>query len=608
MSSKDGLEPTRPVDPLDDTGDLSDIADHVEFQGSSGSVTELLGSVNGPAPRDTASGNGVPSNSVPSNRASGQNTSGDMASSHPDAKDRSTPQSPITPRPILPPRNERPASAEAPTRDRGGLADARTLKDTELPAELRKQLRTIPFTSGDVDRSQNRLPTIPESSGPAVDPLSTSPDQPMAPPRHTADPPLTPLPKRRSEPVRTQAPTLVDAKRSGRPKSPAPKGHSRRPVGTNPKSRVAAAARIDPQAVAKKHSWTPEIDDVVGDWRIDAEVGRGGMGRVYRAVHTVTEQVAALKMLMPHGQKDRSHRNRFINEAKVLAKLEHPNLVGMLGFFEHRDRLFIVMRFVQGRTLEDVLRDRGRMVADEAMAIFDQICDAVSHVHSHKILHRDIKPSNVILQDDGQVLVTDFGIARAVGDTSMTLSGMVVGTAEYVAPEQACGLSRDDLRSDVYALGILLYEMVTGHVPFSHPSPAEVLRQHVSAHPPPPRVVCPEVPEALDAALLTALSKAPEKRFHTPEAFKKAVHAALAQPNGPRGTRAPASAAPAPAPRTPAPRSTRISPEDEFARPTQSQPESAPPQKKGTPVWFAILFTGLLLGGGGFAAWWFLLR
>ena len=140
-------------------------------------------------------------------------------------------------------------------------------------------------------------------------------------------------------------------------------------------------------------------------------------------------------------------------------------------------------------------------------------------------------------------------------------------------------------------------------MPFSHPSPAEVLRQHVSAHPPPPRVVCPEVPEALDAALLTALSKAPEKRFHTPEAFKKAVHAALAQADVPRGTRAPASA-----PAAPAPRSTRISPEDDLARPTQSQPESAPPNKKGTPAWFAILFTGLLLGGGGFAAWWFLLR
>lgn len=542
--------------------------------GSSSGVTELLGSVNRPAPRDT--------------------TPEDAAQSR-----RPTPRSQSAPGPILP----APSSAPRDTgRDRGGLADARTIKDTDLPPELRGRLGTIPL-GADPSRSENRLPTIPEPTGPQVDPMRTQPDRPVVRPSPA---PLSPIPRRRPsadqqrasgarQSVRTQAPTLVDARRKPQPRGQGAKGQPR------PGPQVAAAARIDPQAVANKLGWIPAVGDVVEGWIIDSEIGRGGMGRVYHARHQVTGQEVALKMLMPQGQRDRSHRDRFINEAKVLAKLEHPNLVSMLGFFEAKGRLFIIMRFARGQTLDGLLNARGRLPPSEAGAIFGQICDAVSHVHSHKILHRDLKPSNVIINDDGQVMVMDFGIARAVGDTSMTLSGMVVGTAEYVAPEQACGLSRDDLRSDVYALGVLMYEMVTGHVPFSHHSPAEVLRQHVSSHPPPPKVVAPEVPEALNTALLIALSKAPEKRFQTPEAFKQAVSAAVS------GTEPamPEIHLPEPTPTPggePLPREAREG-HDEFQRPTQSQPMEG---KRKIP-W--IVFAALLaVAGVGFGIWFLLER
>lgn len=575
------------MDALDETGDLTDhvppspgsevtdTAASAVFQ--RGHVTEALGSVSlGPQDLDRP--------------AAHHETTEDPAA----GDRRPTPQSPAQPRPLLQP--------PAPKRDRGGLDSAQTIRDTDLPAHLRAH--TLPF-SGQGDGSQNRLPTIPEPTGPKVDPVFTSPDQPQAsPPTPTPKPrrrgrlqdptpSQLPIPRRQSD---TQTPTLVDSRRKPRP-SGRPQAPARPPARAN----VSSPARIDAQAVAKKLGWVPEVGEIIEGWRIEAEVGRGGMGRVYRAFHEITGQKVALKMLMPQGGKERTHRDRFVHEAKVLARLEHPNLVGMLGFFEHRDRLFIVMRFVEGCTLEELLTRRGRLQPEDAVVIFDQICDAVTHVHSHKILHRDLKPANIIMQDGGQVLVTDFGIARAVGDASLTMSGMVVGTAEYVAPEQACGLSRDDLRSDVYALGVLLYEMVTGHVPFSHSSPAEVLRQHVSAHPPPPRVVCPEVPEALDAALLTALAKAPEKRFQTPEAFKKAVHAAL-QPGASRPARA-LSAAP-----TAAPRATRMSPEDEFSRPTRPQPESEPEPPPQRSPWLLITVGLILLGAGATAGWWYLLR
>lgn len=267
----------------------------------------------------------------------------------------------------------------------------------------------------------------------------------------------------------------------------------------------------------------PQAGDVVDCYEIKSEIGRGGMGRVYHAAHRLTGQEVALKMLLPQFSQEPRLRARFLNEAKVLARLEHPNLVPLLGFFEQGNRAFIVMPYVRGITLERMLRRQGRLSTEIVVDLFDQLCAGIEHVHRHDFLHRDLKPSNVIVRGDGRVMVTDFGIARVIGAEKMTLPGMVVGTAEYLAPEQACGASRDDKRSDIYSLGILLYEMLTGQVPFHHPNAGEVLQRQVSSPPPPPRMIVPELPPELESVMLRALAKDPDKRFQSASEFANVV-------------------------------------------------------------------------------------
>lgn len=269
--------------------------------------------------------------------------------------------------------------------------------------------------------------------------------------------------------------------------------------------------------------------DEVDGYVIKQEIGRGGMGRVYRAEHQVTGQEAALKMLLPQLVNDARLKARFVNEAKVLARLEHPNLVRLLGFIESQRRAFIVMPYVAGTTLDKCMQREGRLEMSTAFDLFSQMVDGLDHMHRHGVMHRDLKPSNVIIQADGKVKITDFGIARAVGSAKLTMEGMVVGTAEYLAPEQANGTLRDDLRSDVYSLAILLYEMLTGRVPFRHPSAAKVLIKQVSAAPPPPRTIRPEIPVGVEAAVLKALAKKPDARFDSVIDFREAVAAGFAE-------------------------------------------------------------------------------
>ncbi|MEZ4465732.1 MAG: serine/threonine-protein kinase [bacterium] len=218
---------------------------------------------------------------------------------------------------------------------------------------------------------------------------------------------------------------------------------------------------------------------------------------------------------------------RFVNEAKVLARLEHPNLVQLLGFIDTPRAAFIVMPFVAGSTLDRVIQRHGQLPIDRAVHLFSQMCEGLDHMHRHAVMHRDLKPSNVLIQADDRVRITDFGIAQAVGSQKLTMEGMVVGTAEYLAPEQASGTDRDNVASDQYAVAILLYEMLTGRVPFRHPSAARVLVKQVSSAPPPPRTIRPEIPAGVEAALLRALAKAPADRFSDVLAFRDAVVAAL---------------------------------------------------------------------------------
>ncbi|MEZ4469201.1 MAG: serine/threonine-protein kinase [bacterium] len=288
---------------------------------------------------------------------------------------------------------------------------------------------------------------------------------------------------------------------------------------------LAATAVVLP-AVRPTRALLEPGDEVEG-YRIEREIGRGGMGRVYAAEHAVTGQQVALKMLLPQLLGDARLKARFVNEAKVLARLEHPNLVQLLGFIDTPRAAFIVMPFVAGSTLDRVIQRHGQLPIDRAVHLFSQMCEGLDHMHRHAVMHRDLKPSNVLIQADDRVRITDFGIARAVGSQKLTMEGMVVGTAEYLAPEQASGTDRDNVASDQYAVAILLYEMLTGRVPFRHPSAARVLVKQVSSAPPPPRTIRPEIPAGVEAALLRALAKAPADRFSDVLAFRDAVVAAL---------------------------------------------------------------------------------
>ncbi|MCB9524683.1 MAG: serine/threonine protein kinase [Myxococcales bacterium] len=288
-------------------------------------------------------------------------------------------------------------------------------------------------------------------------------------------------------------------------------------------ARRRASVITDPQVSPATAELQPR--ETVEGYTIEREVGRGGMGRVYRAVHGVTGQTVALKMLLPELADDARLRKRFVNEAQLLAKLEHPNLVPLLGFFETPRGAFIAMPFVEGITLDKMLRRQGRLDIDVALDLVGQLASGLDHMHRQGIMHRDLKPSNVLVRADGKVKITDFGIARAIGAERLTKQGMVVGTAEYLAPEQASGQTFDDVRSEIYSLAVLAYEMLTGRVPFRHQNAAKVLLQHVNKAPPPPRTVRPEIPVGVEATVLQGLAKRPEDRPVSCLAF----HAGLMQ-------------------------------------------------------------------------------
>lgn len=273
------------------------------------------------------------------------------------------------------------------------------------------------------------------------------------------------------------------------------------------------------------------VGDLIEGYRVDREVGRGGMGRVYKAAHSITGQTVALKMLLPELLRDERQRARFINEAQVLARFEHPNLVPLLNFFDTPRGVFIVMPFVEGITLEKMLRKQGRLPLDTVRDLVGQIASGLHAIHRQGIMHRDLKPSNILVRSDGRVRITDFGIARSIGAQRLTRTGMVVGTAEYLAPEQASGDTHDDIRSEIYSLAVLTYEMVTGRVPFRHTNAAEVLIKHVRAVPPPPGTIRADLPKAVEAVILRGLAKAPTDRHPSPTAFAEALEAAFDVPD-----------------------------------------------------------------------------
>ena len=260
---------------------------------------------------------------------------------------------------------------------------------------------------------------------------------------------------------------------------------------------------------------------MLGDrYRVEARIGSGGMGEVYRGVDTVLDRTVAIKILLAQFARDVSFVERFRREAQAAARLNHPNIVGIYDSGADGETQFIVMEFIEGRTLADFMSAGGRFTPDHAVEVAEKICDALAYAHVAGVIHRDIKPANVMVTRKGEVKVMDFGIARIVaGPQTAPQTSAVLGTAAYISPEQAQGQSVDG-RSDIYSLGAVVYEMVSGRPPFVGDSPVAVAYKQVNESPMPPSLANAEVSPRLDAVLMRALAKNPANRYQTAEDFR----------------------------------------------------------------------------------------
>ncbi|MEN8241025.1 MAG: protein kinase [Chloroflexota bacterium] len=267
--------------------------------------------------------------------------------------------------------------------------------------------------------------------------------------------------------------------------------------------------------------------EMVGPYRIIEKLGRGGMATVFKAYHANLDRYVAIKVLHPAFLEQDSFLARFEREAKVVAKLEHPNITPVYDFAEHNGNPYLVMKYVEGETLKARLK-KAPLSPEEGVEIIQTVGDALAYAHRQDILHRDVKPSNVILADDGQIYLTDFGLARIASAGETTISNdMMIGTPQYISPEQAMGKRDMDAGTDIYSFGVLIYELVVGRVPFSADTPFSIIHDHIYTPLPLPRAVNPQVPEVIERLLLKALAKERGDRFQNVDqmvaAFRKAI-------------------------------------------------------------------------------------
>jgi serine/threonine-protein kinase len=237
-----------------------------------------------------------------------------------------------------------------------------------------------------------------------------------------------------------------------------------------------------------------------GRYRLDAQIGAGGMSTVFRAFDTTLERRVAVKLMHREIASDSDQLERFRREARSVAQLSHPHIVGVIDAGEEDGRPYIVLEYVEGETLKERIRRMGRLPIDEAIAYAIEIARALGAAHARQIVHRDIKPQNVLVDEEGSAKVTDFGIARSLEEEGLTADGRVLGTTDYVSPEQALGHDVDG-QSDIYSLGIVLYEMLTGDVPFHGENQVSVAMKHVREDLPDVQVMRPEVSARLAAVL-----------------------------------------------------------------------------------------------------------
>ncbi|MCC6746552.1 MAG: serine/threonine protein kinase [Deltaproteobacteria bacterium] len=261
--------------------------------------------------------------------------------------------------------------------------------------------------------------------------------------------------------------------------------------------------------------------EVLGTYRLTQLLGKGGMSMVYRARHLLTDQEVAVKVLPPDLAQHRELKARFIDEARTLARLEHPNIVLLHNFVEEQGHLYLIMQLAEGDTLEQVIAREGRVGVGDVVAVGVEVLRALEYAHDQQVIHRDIKPSNIIIRGDGAVKVMDFGIAKIVGSTKLTQTGQTMGTVRYMSPEQVRG-KQVDHRTDLYSLGVTLYEAVTGRTPFDGDTHFEIMRKHLTDVARPARELA-HIPAALDHVLTRSMEKRALARFESARAMRLAL-------------------------------------------------------------------------------------
>ncbi|WP_434511585.1 Stk1 family PASTA domain-containing Ser/Thr kinase [Desulfitobacterium sp. AusDCA] len=265
-------------------------------------------------------------------------------------------------------------------------------------------------------------------------------------------------------------------------------------------------------------------------YEIIERIGVGGMAIVYKAKDLLLNRIVTIKVLREQFASDDDFVRRFRREAQSAASLSHPNIVSIYDVGKDGDTEYIVMEYVEGQNLKELIRNYAPLSSEQSINLAMQIAQAIRHAHEHKIIHRDIKPHNILVTADGRLKVTDFGIARAVSAATMTHTGDIIGSVHYLSPEQAKGVQTNE-QSDLYSLGIILYELLTGKVPYDGETPIAIALKHLQEQPVPPSKLNPRISQELESIILRAIAKSPEQRYQTAvEMLEDLAHVQNGQP------------------------------------------------------------------------------